>query len=421
MLRGSFVYFLLSYFLLISCVHKKDVFYANDFKNKQKDKKRVLIYYNQSGGAHVSTTKAIEESLGDSFEVITVNFSNVYFDKGSFISWASRGKYGTDYWYNKMLKGDDISLLNFLAGNIIPVALTNKHKKLVTQLKKDISEIDPDLIISTIPMVNGFIGTVAEDLQKPFLITALDADPTNWAFGLENYSYNRFLYVSTIYSSYSALKLKAFGFKGNQIASAPYPIRDAFFHQYSREVERKELGIPEDSFVLMLLMGGAGSSKIVRYADIISRKFPEIYILACVGNSLNLKKKLARYARLRRVKVIGFTTKIPEIMISSDVILTKPGPTTIMEALASRLPLMIDGISKHMLHEKAHLDFVLNNNFGVEFTSRDTLLSVISDFSKKEVVYKDIKENMSAYHLGYFRIEFKKLVEKFLLDSLVKQ
>lgn len=421
MLRGSFIYFFLSCFLLISCVHKKDVFSVDGFKNKTKDKKRVLVYYNKSGGAHVSTTKAIEESLGDSFEVVAVNFSSLYFDKGSFISWISGGKYGTDYWYNKMLKGDDISLLNFLVENIVPSAIEKKHTKLVTYLKKDISEIDPDLIISTIPIVNGFLGTVAKDLQKPFLITALDADPTNWTFGLENYTYNRFLYVSTIYSSYSALKLKALGFKENQIVSAPYPIRDAFFHEYSRKVERKELGIPEDAFVLMLLMGGAGSSKIVRYADIISRKFPDIYVLACVGNSLNLKKKLARYARLRRVKVIGFTTKIPEIMISSDVILTKPGPTTIMEALASKLPIMIDGISKHMLHEKAHMDFVLSNNFGLEFTSRDTLLSAISNLSSKGTLYKSIKQNVSAYHLGNFRIEFKKLVENFLENSFVKQ
>jgi hypothetical protein len=92
-----------------------------------------------------------------------------------------------------------------------------------------------------------------------------------------------------------------------------------------------------------------------------------------------------------------------------------------MEALASKLPIMIDGISKHMFHEKAHLDFVLSNNFGLEFNSRDTLLSVISNLSKREVVYKNIKENMNTYHLGDFRIEFKKLVEKFLSDYLVKK
>lgn len=418
MRRVSFFYFFLSFFLVLSCTHKKETFSTEDFSEKLEGKKRVLVFFNRSGGAHVSTTRAIEESLGDGYEVIKVNFSDTYFDKGNFISWVSGGKYGTDYWYNKLLKGDDISLLNFLAKKVVPGALKNKHKKLVTHLKKDISELHPDLIVSTIPMVNGFLGAAARDLGKPFLVTALDAEPTNWLFGLEDYSYDKFLYVSTIYSSYSEAKLKSFGFKEKNLASLPYPIRETFFERSPREEERKELGVPEDAFVIMILMGGAGSSKIVRYTDIISRKFPGVYILACVGRSLNLKKKLSRYERSRNVKVIGFTKKIPEIMRSSDVILTKPGPTTIMESIASGLPIMIDSISKQMFHEKAHADFVLNNDFGLEFTSRDSLIYGLGTLIKEGAVYRSIKKNISSYDSKRFNVEFKNLVEKFLSSSL---
>ena len=43
----------------------------------------------------------------------------------------------------------------------------------------------------------------------------------------------------------------------------------------------------------------------------------------------------------KRIKILEYTDKVPELMYISSMVITKPGGLTVTEALASHLPLVI--------------------------------------------------------------------------------
>lgn len=409
------VLFFIVFLFASSCYHQSSSSERlSSFKWQKEGKKKVVIFYNKSGGAHVSTTKAIKQALESSYEFVSINFSEMYFDRGDFFYWISNGKLGTDFWYNYFLKTGEIKILNFLRKNIVPTHLRSKYKEIIKKLKEDLSYLNPDLVISTIPLVNGYIGEVSESLSKPLIITSLDTDPKNWVFGLGGFKYDKFIFTTSIYSDYSKKKLINLGLNEKNIKIIPYPIRESFLEKLSRDRERKNLGIKGETFTIMILIGGSGGSKILDYVKLITHKFPDIHIVACIGGNKSLKKELRKFEKGKNISVIGFTDKIPQIMKASDLIITKPGPTTIIEAIVSDLPILVDGLSDLQSHEKKHVEFVKEKGYGLEFKSKKELISQIESLSKKEDSYKKIKNRLKKDQSKKFKTEFKKLVDDFL-------
>lgn len=64
-----------------------------------------------------------------------------------------------------------------------------------------------------------------------------------------------------------------------------------------------------------------------------------------------------------KVKILGFTDKVPELMSISDLVVTKPGGLTTTESLASHLPIII--INPIPGQEEENADFLEKHNVGI--------------------------------------------------------
>ncbi len=152
---------------------------------------------------------------------------------------------------------------------------------------------------------------------------------------------------------------------------------------------------------LLALGGGVGSGGLKEKALYLAGKFPEKKIIVVCGNNHTLKKELTDLS-LPNLEVHGFSNNLPTLMGKSDIIITKAGPGTIMEAAVMGKPLIIT--SWVGLQERDNVDFVIENNLGVYSPTLPRLIKDIekiygnySDYSKGDLKFKNGTEKIVQF------------------------
>ena len=87
-------------------------------------------------------------------------------------------------------------------------------------------------------------------------------------------------------------------------------------------------------------------------------------ILMC-GHNDKLADKLRRMETRIPVHVEGFTTEVPKFMAISDFMIGKPGPGSISEAMAMKLPVVVERNAWTMPQERYNCDWLLERKAGV--------------------------------------------------------
>jgi 1,2-diacylglycerol 3-beta-galactosyltransferase len=65
------------------------------------------------------------------------------------------------------------------------------------------------------------------------------------------------------------------------------------------------------------------------------------------------------------VHVVGFTTDVPFYMRLADFFIGKPGPGSISEALAMRLPVIVERSAWTLAHERYNADWIVEQQVGM--------------------------------------------------------
>jgi 1,2-diacylglycerol 3-beta-galactosyltransferase len=65
------------------------------------------------------------------------------------------------------------------------------------------------------------------------------------------------------------------------------------------------------------------------------------------------------------VHVVGFTTDVPFYMRLADFFIGKPGPGSISEALAMRLPVIVERSPWTLAHERYNADWIVEQQVGM--------------------------------------------------------
>jgi UDP-N-acetylglucosamine:LPS N-acetylglucosamine transferase len=106
---------------------------------------------------------------------------------------------------------------------------------------------------------------------------------------------------------------------------------------------RRDLGLPADDPVVLVLFGGKGSPEMEPLSRELLREAPQARILAVCGDNPDLLFAVSRVAMDShgRLRPMGFTDRVADLMAASDLLLTKPGPGTLAEAFHARLPVVV--------------------------------------------------------------------------------
>jgi 1,2-diacylglycerol 3-beta-galactosyltransferase len=136
-----------------------------------------------------------------------------------------------------------------------------------------------------------------------------------------------------------------------------------------RAEERRSLGLDPSTPTALVLFGGQGSSAMVDIVKRLDAAGLDIQLILVCGHNAKLAAKLKALRTRIRIFVEGFTREIPRYMFLSDFLIGKPGPGSVSEALAMRLPVIVERNSWTMPQERFNTVWITEKQVGLVLPS----------------------------------------------------
>lgn len=111
------------------------------------------------------------------------------------------------------------------------------------------------------------------------------------------------------------------------------PVSGDFSREITREEARIKLGLSLEEKYFLVAGGSMGAGDLERLVEHLLRESDREHILIICGSNEKLERKLRqRYSSEDRVRVKGFTSRMPLYLRACDLVFTKPGGLTSTEA-----------------------------------------------------------------------------------------
>lgn len=126
---------------------------------------------------------------------------------------------------------------------------------------------------------------------------------------------------------------------------------------------RARLGLEPNRGTFLVVGGGEGSGDLDEVARVVARAAPDCQLIVVCGRNEELRRRLEREPLDVPAKILGFVDSMPDLMHAADVVVTKGGPQSIAEALASRRPVVLTQVLPGQ--EERNGRFVLEHGVGL--------------------------------------------------------
>jgi processive 1,2-diacylglycerol beta-glucosyltransferase len=170
-----------------------------------------------------------------------------------------------------------------------------------------------------------------------------------------------------------AMYLQSWGVPSQDIVPTGIPVHPVFSEPKDRAALLAKHGLAGDRPILLQLAGGFGVGPIERiFRELLAVDLP-LEIVAVSGRNEKLKQQLQKIpspAR-HRVRVLGFTKEIDELMAVADLVVSKPGGLTTSETLARGAVMVI--VNPIPGQESRNSDFLLESGAAIKANNIATL------------------------------------------------
>jgi len=258
---------------------------------------------------------------------------------------------------------------------LMHLAIRLSHTSQVRVLERHWAQYQPDLVVSLIPHYNRALKAALDRAwpRSPFVTVLTDiADypPHFWIERQEQYV--------ICGSSRAAGQARQLGIPEHRILRTSGMILHPTFYAPGtgdRRGERMGLGLQPNLPTGLVLFGGQGSSEMLRIAKALNRHDSGVQLILLCGRNEAVARELRAMEKRIPMFVAGFTREVPSYMDLSDFFIGKPGPGSISEALAKRLPVIVERNAWTMAHERYNAEWVEEQGVGVVIRSFSTEIS----------------------------------------------
>lgn len=402
--------------LLYKIAVNSDINYKHSFIDYNNNgKKKVLIFTSRGGGGHISATKALDSYLRETYDIKAAVFLEGVMNLLDPIAFITLKNYTCDDFYNFLLQRRWIRLINALSwpsGIFVYLVQNQIKQRIIDYLRHE----KPELVISVIPLFNKVLLEACKELSIPFLVVTVDLDTHLYVENIYKPDYKNFYYTLAFDDTQMKEKIAKAQIPQSQIKIVGFPVQTSFLKTYNTAEVKKKFNLPQNKPVIMLLMGATGSSAIYSYINNIIKSNIYAHIIICLGRNASLKEKLDKLKLPNNLtlSIFGFTNEIAQLMAVSDLIITKPGPTSVCEAIYSNLPMILDKTGSTLFWEKLDYDFVLRYKLGEILTRYSDLPSMLNKFLKDKQYYLSIKNNLLRFNQHNPELAVKELVDSIL-------
>ncbi len=376
-------------------------------------KKKVFVLYSKGGGGHISAMKAIKFYLRNNYEVKEICLIEEIIQNLDFIRKITFSFFNAEDLYNFFISHKMIKPINWLT-NLARRLIPKRGLHYDRLMKFYFIQKKPDLVISVIPIYNECLINSLNFLKIPFLVIPADLD-TNFYWLNINQKYTNYQFTLPFQNDLiinNALK----HLLNYEFIFTGFPLKKDFFEKKNKKKILADFDLPNDKPIIMLMMGANGSSKILEYLKEIKNLQHSLHLVVCIGSQKKLRKRINRFSfsDLITFSIVEFTSRISDLMYISDILITKPGATTICEAIQMQLPLIIDNISAVIEWEKMNITFINEYYLGVTISSYDEINKKINLLLNDKEMKENIKKNMKKFN----SLEFDKNINK-IVSNLV--
>jgi processive 1,2-diacylglycerol beta-glucosyltransferase len=151
------------------------------------------------------------------------------------------------------------------------------------------------------------------------------------------------------------------------------PIHPVFATPKDRKACIAKHGLADDRPVVLQLSGGFGVGPIEKIFHGILSVAKPMQLVTITGRNDKLKEQLAKIKppKQHKVKVMGFTKEIDELMQAADLVVSKPGGLTTSEVLARGAVMVI--VNPIPGQESRNSDYLLENGAAIKANNVATL------------------------------------------------
>lgn len=240
------------------------------------------------------------------------------------------------------------------------------------RLRELIASQRPAAIVSAYPVYNRALLDTLKGLGDPApavaLVTELVTVHRSWAErGFSRWS------VATSAVQDALIRL---GVSPGRVACPGLPVDERFGRVAAtpREV-RVRLGLDPDRPAVLVVGGAEGAGRLERLVPALAAASPESQLMVVCGNNRRARAQLEGLPLYAPAVIYGFVENMPELMHAADIVLTKGGPQTIAETLASGRPIVVfDSLPGQ---EEGNAEFVERHGAGVDGRSLSQALKAV--------------------------------------------
>ena len=357
----------------------------------------ILLFYASYGSGHLSAATAIEQYIRENYpdaktlKIDCVEYINKSINKISTSAYKSIIIKTPVLWGQvyKLLKNDTILDITQFSNRFMA-------KKIFTLFE----DFEPDLVISCHPLggqITSFLKSHKKTNCKLATVMTDFASHKQWLIGKD---YTDYFFVSNIEMKTSLISE---GIYPNKIYVSGIPISPNFYKNYDKENIYKSLNIAKNKKNIIFFGGGSlglsSSSNIQAILTSLLQATDESHqIIIISGKNQKLyndfQKTINNTYHKSQIKLIDFTTELPELPITSFVI-TKPGGLTITECISTNVPIIL--INPIPGQEKENAQYIADNKMGIWIKATKPTSEYFQEIFNDTKLIEEIKENQKKY------------------------
>jgi processive 1,2-diacylglycerol beta-glucosyltransferase len=206
-----------------------------------------------------------------------------------------------------------------------------------------LAEQKPDLVISTLPVVNGLLAeaTAGIGAHLEVVLTDWHSVHRSWvAGGVHHFT------APTDSARQDCIR---FGAPPNAVDVVGIPVRRAFAAPSQPR--------PDTRFTILAMVGAEGSPRALRNVAHLAQLDLDAQLVVICGRNEQLRQRVERLSARIPVRAVGFVENVAELMRAADLLVTKAGGLTLAEAFCCGVPTVVHDVLPGQ--EAGNMDYVL--------------------------------------------------------------
>ena len=317
----------------------------------------IVILFSDTGGGHRASGEAIQEALnlkyGDTVQVSMVDVFKKYtpYPFSRFPAWyPAIVARGVRLWGTGFKVSDGRQRSRALAGSVYPYTRFSFRRML--------RDHPADLYVSVHPLLTMPAVRALGKHRPPFItvVTDLVSAHAFWFYPKVDKIIvpTEGAFERAVKNKVPREKLKVIGLPISQKFCAPTGDKEAL---------RQTLGWQSGRPTVLVVGGGEGMGPLSEITHGIGGAGLPIQMVVVCGRNESLREKLSKARWEIPVYVCGFVMNMPDLMRAADLIVTKAGPSSVVEAINAGLPIILSSALPGQ--EEGNVRFVVENGAGL--------------------------------------------------------